>query len=111
MSAEDDDLSSLGDEDFDSPKKRIENDNVGDIDDERPATAGVYEMIVSGFRCPDDYVNVLTPMEFEEMVKFFLEYDVDGSKTIDKVNINVIPMRLLIVTTHPLHILLYIFIL
>ncbi|KAJ1430655.1 hypothetical protein B484DRAFT_49632 [Ochromonadaceae sp. CCMP2298] len=42
------------------------------------------EMIVEGLRCPDEYLNHLTPMEFEEIVNMFLKFDADGSGTIDK---------------------------
>jgi hypothetical protein len=42
------------------------------------------EMIVDGYKCPDEFVKILTPMEFEEMVHLFTKFDVDGSNTIDK---------------------------
>ena len=89
----DDDLSTLGgDEFFNSPgtspmKTAGGAEGLGGEEfDELKEAPEEYEMIVNGFRCPDEYTSVLTPMEFEEMVKMFQEYDVDGSGTIDKVN-------------------------
>lgn len=43
-----------------------------------------HAMIVDGFRCPDQFIDALTPMEFEEMVTLFKTYDVNGNGTIDK---------------------------
>lgn len=42
-----------------------------------------YELCVNGYKCPLDYVNLFTPMEFEEVVQNFITYDVSGSQTID----------------------------
>lgn len=41
-------------------------------------------MVVDGFKCPDEFTLVLTPMEFEEMVNLFVMFDADKSGTIDK---------------------------
>lgn len=82
---EDDDLSTLGGDDFLNSPLKIKENGEEVMDELKPAPEE-YEMVVNGFRCPDEYTSVLTPMEFEEMVKMFQEYDVDGSGTIDKVN-------------------------
>ena len=42
------------------------------------------QLVVDGFKCPDQFIDKLTPMEFEEMVGLFVSFDTDGSKTIDK---------------------------
>lgn len=42
------------------------------------------ELIVDGFKCPDEFINKITPMEFEEMVNLFNRFDVNRSGTIDK---------------------------
>ena len=47
----------------------------------RPLNLG---MEAYGRKCPLQYLNSLTPMEFDEMVLMFNEYDVDKSNTIDK---------------------------
>ena len=95
---DDDDVSSLGDEEeFEQVINTGETPNVQDIADLEELAdklAGEHELVINGFRCPDEYVNVLTPMEFEEMVKMFIEYDVDGSGTIDKVSLQDIKMFL-----------------
>lgn len=39
-----------------------------------------YELCVNGFKCPLDYVNLFTPMEFEEVVQSFITYDVSGNQ-------------------------------
>ena len=41
-------------------------------------------MEVDGFECPDDLLDKLLPMEFEEMVNLFRTYDANDSGTIDK---------------------------
>ncbi len=41
-------------------------------------------LIIEGFKCPDDYLNIITPMEFEEIVNLFQRFDSDQSGTIDK---------------------------
>lgn len=41
-------------------------------------------MEVDGFKCPDDLLLNLLPMEFEEMVGLFKAYDANDSGTIDK---------------------------
>lgn len=43
-----------------------------------------HAMVVDGYKCPDEFVKILTPMEFEEMVNLFTKFDVDHSNTIDK---------------------------
>lgn len=42
-----------------------------------------HAMVVDGFKCPDEFVKILTPMEFEEIVNLFTKFDVDHSNTID----------------------------
>jgi len=42
-----------------------------------------HALIVDGFKCPDEYINVITPMEFEEMVNLFIKFDSDHSHSID----------------------------
>jgi len=90
---DDDDISSLGDNDLNGEGVDMDIDSIRELDmddDElteakkRDNTEG-YVLEISGFQCPEEYVNVLTPMEFEELVRMFMEYDVDGSRTIDKV--------------------------
>ena len=34
-------------------------------------TTDEYELCVHGYKCPDEYVNLFTPMEFEEVNKKF----------------------------------------
>jgi hypothetical protein len=43
-----------------------------------------YELVAYGRYCPEELVNQLTPMEFEEIVLMFNKYDVDNSDSIDK---------------------------
>lgn len=67
----------------------ISNNEIGDIGEEDLAAdkAAYYAdnaMIVDGFKCPDDFLGNLTPMEFEEMVVLFQTFDADKSGTIDK---------------------------
>jgi hypothetical protein len=68
-----------------------ENDSVmqGDIDeDDIEADLAKYykenELIVDGFKCPDEFLKLITPMEFEEMVALFTRFDSNKSGTIDK---------------------------
>lgn len=93
---DDDEVSSLGGQDsignhsIEDEIENIQDDNGGLDADEaaelrRRNNAEEYCLEINGFRCPDDYINVLTPMEFEELVSMFQEYDVDGSRTIDRV--------------------------
>jgi hypothetical protein len=94
---DDDEVSSLGDHDtvgtgsIEDEIENIQDTDFGGMDEDalseskRKANAEEYVLEINGFRCPDDYINVLTPMEFEELVAMFMEYDVDGSKTIDRV--------------------------
>jgi hypothetical protein len=42
-----------------------------------------HAMVVDGFKCPDDFIGKLSPMEFEEMVGLFQTFDADKSGTID----------------------------
>lgn len=62
---------------------------TGDIDeDDLEADQKRYleehAMVVDGFKCPDQFLSLITPMEFEEMVNLFTKFDVDHSNTIDK---------------------------
>ena len=43
-----------------------------------------HAMVVDGYKCPDEFIKIITPMEFEEMVNLFTKFDVDHSNTIDK---------------------------
>lgn len=43
-----------------------------------------HAMIVDGFKCPDEFIEIITPMEFEEMVHLFQKFDANNSGTIDK---------------------------
>ena len=72
----------MGDDISDDPDKEW----AGEAEDDEmfdKKLAEEYVMEIDGFKCPERYVNSITPMEFEEMVNLFLEYDVDGSNTID----------------------------
>jgi hypothetical protein len=66
-----------------------ENDTLmGDIDeDDVEADRKKYfeenAMVIDGFKCPDEYLNLITPMEFEEMVSLFTTFDANKSGTID----------------------------
>ncbi len=58
-----------------------------DADDLEADKRRYYEehaMVVDGLRCPDEFIENITPMEFEEMVHLFKKFDADGSNTIDK---------------------------
>lgn len=62
---------------------------AADLDDEdreaeRAKFAEEFSIEVYGRKCPDQYINMITPMEFEEIVIMFNEYDVDKSNTIDR---------------------------
>jgi hypothetical protein len=62
---------------------------MGDLDDDDIAAdkAQYYKdnaMIVDGFECPGEYLTIIAPMEFEEIVNLFLKFDTDKSGTIDK---------------------------
>lgn len=77
----------LGDDQQINDKKKTD---VVDMDDdnfneqERREYLDAHAIIVDGFRCPDEFVDTLTPMEFEEMVVMFKTYDVNGNGNIDK---------------------------
>lgn len=81
------DLSTLGVDD-DSDESIGSKEDNGFAEDEVLADQERYnkenELIVDGFRCPDEYLKMLTPMEFEEIVSLFIKFDVDGSGRIDK---------------------------
>ena len=58
-----------------------------DVDDIEADKARYYQehaMIVDGFKCPDEFIEIITPMEFEEMVNLFQKFDANHSGTIDK---------------------------
>ncbi len=55
-----------------------------DIEADRIKYAKDNEMIVDGHKCPDEFIKLITPMEFEEMVALFVKFDSDKSGTIDK---------------------------
>jgi ankyrin repeat protein len=40
-------------------------------------------LVVDGYRCPNEYIHVITPMEFEEMVNLFTKFDTNKNGTID----------------------------
>eukprot|EP01041_Mallomonas_annulata_P002379 gene2379-4623_t len=54
----------------------IKEDKVVNTNDE-------YELVVCGHRCPADLLHLFTPLEFEELVQKFIEYDVNKTNTID----------------------------
>ena len=39
-----------------------------DIAEDSKTYFSLNKMVVDGFKCPDEFLNLLTPMEFEEMV-------------------------------------------
>lgn len=55
---------------------------------DQPTSVGEEEKIetlcVDGFMCPLRFLHIITPMEFEELVVLFKQYDVDRSGTLDK---------------------------
>jgi hypothetical protein len=62
---------------------------TGDVDEEdieadKRKYLEKHAMVVDGFKCPDEFVKIITPMEFEELVNLFTKFDVDPSNTIDK---------------------------
>lgn len=64
------------------------NEIMGDLDeDDIEADKAKYfaenAMVVDGFKCPDEYINLITPMEFEELVSLFTRFDSNHSGTID----------------------------
>lgn len=67
-----------------APKKEEPKPEGNNDEEENEEDAATYKMEVMGMKCPKEFVNVLTPMEFEEIVDLFLKYDVDSSGTIDK---------------------------
>lgn len=44
---------------------------------------GELVLCIDGLTCPDQYVNDFTPLEFEEIVDLFQEYDRDSSGEIN----------------------------
>jgi hypothetical protein len=71
-------------EELSDPGKLWEGEEL-DMDDEEleKKMAEEYVMEYNGIKCPERFLNHLTPMEFEEMVNLFQDYDIDGSETID----------------------------
>lgn len=64
------------------------NSAMGELDEEDAEAdrQKYYEdnaMIVDGLRCPNEFLHLITPMEFEEMVHIFTKFDADHSGTID----------------------------
>lgn len=64
------------------------NNDMGDLDDEDVAAdrAKYFEenaLVIDGFKCPDEFLNIITPMEFEEMVNLFTRFDANKSGSID----------------------------
>ena len=62
---------------------------MGDLDEEDIAAdqQKYYEenaLEVEGFKCPMEFLNIITPMEIEEIVNLFLKFDTDKSNSIDK---------------------------
>ena len=97
-----DDLSSLG-ADHESEVNTVSMQSVempqaeqqermsqaGDIDDDdvaadRKLYFEANQLIVDGFKCPDEFIQILTPMEFEELVGLFVAFDANKSGSIDK---------------------------
>lgn len=52
------------------------------------------KLSVGGFECPDAYVNDFTPMEFEDLVAMFSEFDKDKSGAVDKEELFVMMKRM-----------------
>ncbi len=90
------DMSTLG---MDWDNETIETNAVTNAENASVATGDIDEddleadqrryleehaIVVDGYKCPDEFVNIITPMEFEEMVNLFTKFDVDHSNTIDK---------------------------
>ncbi|RYH28302.1 EF-hand domain-containing protein [archaeon] len=83
------DLSTLGVDwgDNDSMTQVTAENSAAILDSQLDEEAKYYEKnayVVDGFRCPNDYIKILTPMEFEEMVNLFVKFDANRSGTIDK---------------------------
>jgi len=94
-----DDLSTLGGDDNEATITQVEqldeNHSVSnsvaagdmdaeDIDADNRRYYEANQLVVEGFKCPDEFINVLTPMEFEEMVNLFVTFDANKSGTIDR---------------------------
>ena len=45
--------------------------------------SGEHELIIDGYKCPDQFVNDFTPLEFEDLVDMFKKYDTDKSGSIN----------------------------
>jgi hypothetical protein len=68
------------------------NDNgsyMGELDEEDIAADKEkyfeqYGVTVNGFKCPDEFLSIISPMEFEEIVFLFQKFDINASGTIDK---------------------------
>ena len=75
-----------------SVKKSIGNSDMllmGEIGEEeiekdKNSYFSANQLIVDGFKCPNEFLEILTPMEFEEMVNLFVNFDSNRSGTIDK---------------------------
>lgn len=64
-------------------------DGIGDMDEDDAESinrkyAEEHGYVVDGFECPHEFLTMLAPMEFEELVNMFRLYDANGSGTIDK---------------------------
>jgi hypothetical protein len=90
-----DDVSTIGWENEDSIASVISNEekvfdatmgelDMDDIEEDKRRYYEEHALIVDDFKCPDDLIENITPMEFEEMVNLFKQFDADGSQTIDK---------------------------
>lgn len=80
------DMSTLG-MDMDDSATQMTNPSAVILDSHLEEQAQYFEknaLVVDGFRCPNEYLNVITPMEFEEMVNLFTTFDTNNSGTIDK---------------------------
>lgn len=70
------------------PEENEFNSAMGELDEDdiEADRQRYYEenaMIVDGFKCPNEFLQLITPMEFEEMVHIFTKFDADHSGTID----------------------------
>ena len=78
----DEDLTTLGEETLEDDSSNDEYDEEGARLNEIEPNADI--LSVEGFPCPREFINILTPMEFEEIVSMFKQYDINDSGKIDK---------------------------
>lgn len=74
----------LGGDDNDNNSAVMGDMDADDLEADQRRYYEEHAMVVDGLRCPDEFIENITPMEFEEMVHLFKKFDADGSNTIDK---------------------------